>query len=107
MMNCYRNAGSYGGERSKNMGHDSEGRMQAGMQKHRANHREPIVDVKPSGIDTSGQCDAVVKKLRLLYHHIRCEQHTPTQPFYGPFSGTTQVSRCQKRTSGLYGARED
>jgi len=29
------------------------------------------------------------------------------QPFYGPFSGTTRVSRCQKRTSGLYGARED
>jgi len=24
-----------------------------------------------------------------------------------PFSGTTRVSRCQKRTSGLYGARED
>jgi len=34
--------------------------------------------------------------------------HTTTpQPFYGPFSGITQVSRCQKRTSGLYGARED
>jgi len=32
---------------------------------------------------------------------------TPPQPFYGPSSGTTQVSRCQKRTSGLYGARED
>jgi len=31
----------------------------------------------------------------------------PPQPFYGPFSGTTWVSRCQKRTSGLYGARED
>jgi len=29
------------------------------------------------------------------------------QPFYDPFSGTTQVSRCQKRTSGLYGARRD
>jgi len=29
------------------------------------------------------------------------------QPFYCPFSGTTWVSRCQKRTSGLYGARED
>jgi len=27
---------------------------------------------------------------------------THTQPFYGPFSGTTQVSWCQKRTSGLY-----
>ena len=32
---------------------------------------------------------------------------TPPQPFYDPFSGTTRVSRCQKRTSGLYGARED
>jgi len=30
-----------------------------------------------------------------------------TQPFYGPFSGTTQVSRWQKRTYGLYGARGD
>jgi len=30
---------------------------------------------------------------------------TTPQPFYGPFSGTTRVSRCQKRTSGLYGAR--
>ena len=37
-----------------------------------------------------------------LSHHT----HTP-QPFYGPFSGTTRVSWCQKRTSGLYGARED
>ena len=32
---------------------------------------------------------------------------TPTQPFRGPFPGTTRVSRCQNRTSGLYGARED
>ena len=29
------------------------------------------------------------------------------QPFLRPFSRTTRVSRCQKRTSGLYGARED
>jgi len=28
----------------------------------------------------------------------------PLQPFYGPFSW---VSRCQKRTSGLYGAFGD
>jgi len=33
--------------------------------------------------------------------------HHHTQPFYGPFSGTTRVSRCQNRTSGLYGARID
>jgi len=33
---------------------------------------------------------------------------TTPQPFYGPFSRTTQVSRCQKKaSSGLYGARED
>jgi len=31
----------------------------------------------------------------------------PPQPFHGHFSGTTRVSRCQKRTSGLYGARKD
>jgi len=30
--------------------------------------------------------------------HIFLHCHKP-QPFYGPFSGTTQVSRCQKRTS--------
>jgi len=34
------------------------------------------------------------------YHHT-------TSPFYGPFSGTTRVCRCQKRTSGLHVARED
>jgi len=33
--------------------------------------------------------------------------NTHAQPFYSPFSATTQVSWCQKRTSGRYGARED
>jgi len=33
--------------------------------------------------------------------------NTHTTTVYGPFSGTTLASRCQKRTSGLYGARED
>ena len=37
-----------------------------------------------------------------LYHTA-----TTPQPFYGPFSGTTRMSQCQKRTSGLYDARED
>jgi len=48
-------------------------------------------------------------------HDLLYNYHTPwmmqlwprPHPFYGPFSGTTRVSRCQKRTSGLYGARED
>jgi len=40
--------------------------------------------------------------------HCTARTHTHTHtPFYGPFSGTTRVSRCQKRTSGLYGAKED
>jgi len=43
----------------------------------------------------------------LLLLHSFTHTHTHTQAFYGPFSGTTQVSLCQKRTSGLYGARED
>jgi len=47
----------------------------------------------------------VLKKLYLTQ-----QKHTYTttpQPFYGPFTGTTRVSWWQKRTSGLYGARED
>jgi len=41
-----------------------------------------------------------------LNYSFRYTTTTP-QPFYGPFSGTTRVSRCQKITSRLYGARED
>ena len=47
-----------------------------------------------------------------LYHcvYLRYKmdaENTTPQPFYGPFFGTTRVSRCQKRTSRLYGTRED
>jgi len=47
-----------------------------------------------------------------LSTHKNHSQHlanpqTTTITIYGPFSGTTRVSRCQKRTSGLYGAREN
>jgi len=39
--------------------------------------------------------------------HTHTHTHTHTQPFYGLFSGTTRVNRCQKKSSsGLYGARE-
>jgi len=37
----------------------------------------------------------------------RMEHHTTTTTVYSPFSGTTRVSQCQRRTSGLYDARED
>jgi len=42
-------------------------------------------------------------------HNWSCTIQPPhdTTPVYGPFSGTTRVSWCQKRTSGLYGARGD
>jgi len=58
-------------------------------------------------------CVYNVRKLQyssklVCYHNINTVVlPPPPQPFYGPFSGTTRVSRCQKRTSGLYGARED
>ena len=40
--------------------------------------------------------------------HLVRHTHTDTQPFYGPFSGTTRVSWCQKKfSSGLYGAKGD
>jgi len=38
---------------------------------------------------------------------LPCHSYTHREPFYGPFSGATQVSWCQKRTSELYGAREN
>ena len=56
----------------------------------------------PPGSTSTTTQQARIKNKWSKYH----TQHTP-QPFYGPFSGTTRVSRCQKTTSGLYGARED
>jgi len=54
------------------------------------------------------------ERFGLLLRHEHCQTVPlfqclipPPQPFYGPFSGTTRVSWCQKRTSGLYGAKED
>jgi len=44
---------------------------------------------------------------KLLITIRRPPSPPPPQPFYGLFSGTTQVSWCLKRTSGLHGARED
>jgi len=39
---------------------------------------------------------------------VATHTHTDTQPFYGTFSRTTRVSRCQKKaSSGLYGTTGD
>jgi len=40
------------------------------------------------------KCRTILKKFFVLRH--------TTQPFYGPFSGTTPVSRCQKISSFFY-----
>jgi len=48
---------------------------------------------------------AVMQLTHRPLHIIYTATTPPPQPFYGPFSGTTQVSRCQKRTSGLYDAK--
>jgi len=46
-------------------------------------------------------CDSVVSKQIPCYSTTVPAEHTHTQPFYGPFSGTTLVSWCQKRTREL------
>jgi len=38
---------------------------------------------------------------------LMAKVHHRHNRFTARFSGTTQMSRCQKRTAGLYGARED
>jgi len=44
----------------------------------------------------------------MMLCHWPCVIYAHIQSFYGPFSGTTRVSWCQKKSSsGLYGARED
>jgi len=71
--------------------------------------------VKTTADWTGVGLDTGVRELMNLNHkaqavtqclEMKNHTHTP-QPFYHPFSGTTPVSQCQKRTSGLYGARED
>jgi len=53
-------------------------------------------------------CLSVYRFHQLTYTPMILHMHTHTHPFYGDFSGTTQLSRCQKKaSSGLYGARED
>jgi len=46
-----------------------------------------------------------LKSMMLLFRYVdnvRCSFVSPRpQPFYGPFSGTTRMSWCQKRTSGV------
>ena len=43
-----------------------------------------------------------------LTTHLRQTYYTHTQPFCNPFSRTTRVGRCPKKSSsGLYGARGD
>jgi len=61
----------------------------------------PGLELLALGLECSGLVINNNANRHIIYHT------TTTVLFYGPFSGTTQVSWCQKRTSGLYGARED
>jgi len=68
-------------------------------------HSEPV-----EGRAGIGQaiCSLVIKNYTIVYVKVSATVTTP-QPFYGPFSGTTRVSWCQKRTgwSGSTGAQPD
>jgi len=58
-----------------------------------------------TAIPSYSSCQSTSKGIHLLI--VSSPPPPPPQPFYGPFYRTTRVSQCQKRTSGLYGARED
>jgi len=63
-----------------------------------------------SSLLETGNVEDAAKTLRDMKppkRYVECNNTTTPQPFYGPFSGTTRVSRCQKRTYGLYGVRGD
>jgi len=72
-----------------------------------------------TGHSTYRACTASRGKMRMWQTSCYSIHHTVyndarwytqhTQPFYGPFSGTTRVSRCQKKKSSseLYCAREN
>jgi len=76
-----------------------------------ANGRVPP-SCAPSGRFAIGARVSLLRQHSAAHIGNRCmtaqRTHTHTRPFYGPFSGTTRVSRCQKKSSsGLYSARED
>jgi len=55
---------------------------------------------------TTEEHKSTLKRAEIAQSRKNVLTHTYT-PVLRPFSGTTRVSRWQKRTSGLYGARED
>ena len=46
-------------------------------------------------------------KNKFLHLTLKVRMQLTPQPFYGPFSRTTQVSQWQKKICGPYGAREN
>jgi len=60
-------------------------------------HRNPLLKNR--------RISATVWPMDIMVHFLFClithtpHTHTHTQPFYGPFSGTTWVIRCQKKYS--------
>jgi len=73
---------------------------------------EPSQGKSPAGVIVSSfSVGLLVEELSLSDACSHGEGHTMKARlpplFCGPFSGTTQVSQCRKRTSGLYGASRD
>jgi len=70
---------------------------------HGSGRRKRQAEMQAARRALSQMCGVALGKLLIRLPLVT----TTPQPFCGLFSRTTRVSRCQKRTSGLYGARED
>ena len=82
------------------------------MKMHRKQATEALVFCYLASLSMANSVNsyAVVTKIQhafsiATYLYVYIPHHTTT--VLRPFSGTTRVSRCQKKTSGLYGAREE
>ena len=67
-------------------------------------------DASVGDVRTPGARAPLLRRQVYVKHRIAATSSSPPppQPFYGPFfQDHPRVSQCQKRTSGLYGARED
>jgi len=70
------------------------------------NHNRQAVNASSSISTSLSSTSLFAVSKQFMVRLLKVSEHNHHNHFMA-LSGTTQVSRCQKRTSGLHGARED